>query len=285
MLNNLKTFVRTFSWVGGDQLYAPCYAYISARDSDTSLVCRILDVGPDETGRPHTFRLEGALLETSPDTEWLASVLRPEAWPQEPLNIENARIHPIVSLNPVVSPPREEIREIQEALEGKPANPVVIGNETTFQVSNATVINRPFPPIRVASAPRKRTANPQNVQRPTALQDTSQGSLPSNRPTGKERRLFGKMVIVVLLLATGWLGYLYMEADNERLEYNRRLQEREDRLLHILEEETAGVEIDSTNAPGQDFEQQLRYVVRELSQKLQEQQETIDRMRNLVDSL
>jgi hypothetical protein len=96
---------KSFNWQPqGEDIFAPSYAYWPLAHN-FGISFRFLDMGLDILARPHTLRLEGALISgrSWPDVQ---KFLGPPAWPKEPFYGDIIQLTETGGLNLPACPPK-----------------------------------------------------------------------------------------------------------------------------------------------------------------------------------
>lgn len=120
--------------------HAPCFGF--AQVGGSHVVLRLMDVGKDDQGRPHCFRLEAALLSgdcSSADSSILAALLSPAAWPRDPIDPIG---EPIATLQQVPPEPRL-LEAIATQCRNQPVPSILVGDPHSFTNSYFGIVINP----------------------------------------------------------------------------------------------------------------------------------------------
>lgn len=132
-----------FGWSGASAApHSPCFAFIRRAGHD--VVLRLLDVDQDDTGRPHCFRMEAALVEDSAltaDDHLLAGLLRPQAWPLQEVQIVNPAV---VTLCADGQPDARLVKVIAAHRRGGVAPSILVGDQRSFTNSLFALVHDPL---------------------------------------------------------------------------------------------------------------------------------------------
>ena len=124
---------RHFQWSArrGEAILEPCFAYMPLDEPGRGLCLRLRDMGPDDRGRPHCLRVEGAYLrnmqQLTPVTA-VARLLTPSAWKTAP---DPESSQPTCHLSPSPNTTALEA-QVETLITNDTLPPFLIGTPRTF---------------------------------------------------------------------------------------------------------------------------------------------------------
>ncbi|QGJ70971.1 Hypothetical protein PBC10988_26740 [Planctomycetales bacterium 10988] len=266
-----EQLAKSFQWKGGggNEPYSDCFA-LWPLPSGEVLVARFRDVGRDQLDRPHTVRVEAALVAKKGLSDWpqdLGRMLQAKAWPtlDEPEFSQSLSLRLDQSLPPLNG-------EITKVLTKAPIkHRVLITTHTFFQASQFDLVQT-LTSGEASGGSSAPVSNP--LKKPVPATSGSLASQFQFLPY-----LLATIFGVVLALAGFWIGRFFPYADHEleiqqlqnSLEAEEKAQqkllaEKQKLLLELKQQSSSQQEKEEVQADLREMKLQIEQLLQQIEQ-------------------